>query len=145
MSERFVLLEHPRVVTWTRDGARWGAARRMHDGKHVVEVTRDGAVVATLQLGELWDLIDAVGVLFDGAVGAPPTAAPAKDGPAKVGARWSDADDAMLAEAWGDGASVAEIAAQCQRTRGAIEARLVHLRLCADRDAVRDEDGGRRG
>jgi hypothetical protein len=145
MSERFVLLEHPRVVTWTRDGARWGAARRVQDGKAVVEVTRDGAVVATLQLGELWDLLDAVGLLFDGAVGTPPTAAPAKDRPPQAGARWTPADDDALAEAWAEGATIAELAADCDRTTGAIVARLVHLDLCADRDAARDEDRRRRG
>jgi hypothetical protein len=148
MSERFTADPASRAVSWTRDGAAWRVVRGVRDGAQVVVVTRDGAEVVTLERGALWDLIDGVGLLFDGAVRHPDDVAdgpPApRDGPAQIGARWTQEQDAALAAAWRGGATIAALADRFERTTGGIVSRLVHVGVCEDRDAARAEDRRRR-
>lgn len=56
-----------------------------------------------------------------------PERQPAVAGPRNAGRAWSPGDDSALASAFDGGESVGAIAAQLQRTRGAINARLVKL------------------
>ena len=57
--------------------------------------------------------------------------------PANSGLPWTEIDDEALAAGFDGGKTLAELASECQRTRGAIEARLVKLGKLESAQAAR--------
>ena len=62
---------------------------------------------------------------------------PTKERPERTGTSWDDDEDRELGERFDAGASVAEMAQQHRRTKGAVRARLVRLGKVNDRSEAR--------
>lgn len=68
-----------------------------------------------------------------------PPSKPAKVLPEKAGAPWKPEEDAQLLHEFDNGASIAQLMALHQRTRGSIASRLVRLGRISERSEVNDD------
>ncbi|HMV69331.1 MAG TPA: hypothetical protein PKA64_20990, partial [Myxococcota bacterium] len=123
MGARFeVDVEGGRLVRWASGGVAWSLRGHRVDGQPRVALTRAGEALGVVAVGELWDLVDAVGVLFDGAVTGSTERARDPDrrpaGPPSAGEPWTDELDQDLTARWEAGERIKELARRFGRTQG---------------------------
>lgn len=146
MTSRFVVEDkHGRTVEWSSGVHSWRLHGRRIDGHPGVELTRDGEFLAILTVGEARDLSRALDLLLvadgDRTDGQDRPPAPRK---AQAGNPWTDQADETLRQRWRAGALLVDLTHEFQRTRGAIEARIVRLGLSESREQVKRDDRRRR-
>ncbi len=122
VQERLQVTLGERVVEIQSEGRGREATVRLAIGGGEVALTRE----------EWAEVHRSLGRMLAPPVLTPPSEAAAA-GPGRRGQPWEDTEDEQLREGWSDGATVAQLAKEHERSRGAIRARLLRLGIVASK------------